>query len=233
MRFLSLLFLTVMVEAREVRLLRLEGPEDMPAHLYLIGKGVETELDLPKLSPSSRRASLGKDACVLQLAKEKPTPQKPIPADVPSISIPEGEADLLLVLLIGQSSLGVRAIAVTLPDTHTQAGALLYFNLQPRALSIGLGNSSPVTVTLGNSCSVLPPVPVDRPFAVRLDLASVEPGQPPQPFVRATWVRAKNGRHILFVVNDPDRVTPRIIAVPDTEPPPTPPVPPVQPLHGR
>lgn len=221
-RALILSLLPVLALAREVRLLRLEGPDTLPARLFVVGAGVESELDLPLLSPSSRRVSIGKEACVLCLAKDKPTPKQPLPADAPTVQIPAGEDDLLLVLLGGPGSLGIRAAPVALPDARGAAGALLWFNLQPRTLYVRLGDAAPVAVPSGTCRVTLPPVAPDAAYPARLDLDPVERGQDIQPFVRATWVRAKHGRHLSFVVTDPDRIVPRIISVPDIEAPPEP-----------
>lgn len=225
-RALLLSLMPILALAREVRLLRLEGPDDMPGRLYLVGEGVESDLDLPLLSPSTRRVAIGGKACVLYLAKDKPTPKQPLPADAPMVQIPAGEDDLLLVLLAGPGSLGIRAAPVALPDARGAAGALLWFNLQPRTLLVGLGNAAPVAVPSGTSRATLPPVAPDATYAARLDLAPLEQGQDPQPFLRATWVRAKYGRQISFVVTDPDRTVPRIISVPDIEAP-------AEPVNGK
>jgi len=221
-RALLLSLMPILALAREVRLLRLEGPDDVPGRLYVVGEGVESDLDLPLLSTSTRRLMLGNGACVLHLAKDKPTPKHPLPADAPMVQIPAGEDDLLLVLLAGPGSLGIRAAPVALPNASTAAGALLWFNLQPRTLYVGLGNATPVAVPSGTSRVTVPPVAPDAIYAARLDLAPLERGQDPQPFLRATWVRAKYGRHISFVLTDPDRIAPRIITVPDIEAPPEP-----------
>lgn len=222
---LLLALMPVLALAREVRLLRLEGPDTLPGRLFVIGPGVESELDVLMLSPSTRRASIGKEACVLHLAKDKPTPKQPLPADAPAVQIPAGEGDLLVLLLSGPGSLGIRALPVTLPDARGAAGALLWFNLQPRTLHVGLGNAQPVAVRTGTCGVTLPPVPPDAPYAARLDLDPVDAGQDIQPFVRATWVRARYGRHLSFVLTDPDRLVPRIISVPDIDAPPEPVIP--------
>lgn len=219
---LLLSLLPLLALAREVRLLRLEGPNNLPNRLFVIGTGVESELDLPLLSTSTRRVSIGKEACTLYLAKDKPTPKQPLPADAPVVQIPAGEDDLLLLLLTGSGSLGISATPVALPDARGAGGALLWFNLQPRTLYVRLGNAAPVAVPSGACRVTLPPVAPDVAYPARLDLDPVERGQDIQPFVRTTWVRAKYGRHLSFVVVDPDRIVPRIISVPDIEAPPEP-----------
>ena len=62
---LLLCLLPVLAPARELRLLRLEGPEDLPSRLFVIGEGVEAQLDLPLLTASERRATLGSEARLL------------------------------------------------------------------------------------------------------------------------------------------------------------------------
>lgn len=222
---LLLCLLPVLAPARELRLLRLEGPEDLPSRLFVIGEGVEAQLDLPLLTASERRATLGSEARLLYLAKDKPSPRQPLPADAPSVRIPAGTDDLLLVLLQGPGALGLRASPVALPDARASAGALVWFNLQPRGLTVRLGAAAPVVVPPGSSRILLPPVPPGSSFPASLDLAAAEAGADPQPFVRTTWVRARHGRHLYFVVADPDRIVPRIISVPDVGEP-EPPAPP-------
>lgn len=219
---LILALMPVLALAREVRLLRLEGPDALPGRLFVIGQGVEAELDVLMLSPSTRRTSIGKEACVLYLAKDKPTPKQPLPADAPSVQVPAGESDLLLLLVTGPGSLGIRALPAAVPDARGAAGALLWFNLQPRTLHVALGDAKPVAVRTGTCVVTLPPVAPDAPYAARLDLDPAEVGQDVQPFVRATWVRARYGRHLSFILTDPDRVVPRIISVPDIDAPPEP-----------
>lgn len=223
MRLLPLLLmLPLAAAAREIRLLRLEGPESPPPRIFLVGPGVEGELDLPLLSPSVRRLAVGEQALELRLLKDKPAPREPLPADAPVARIPAGKDDLLLILLAGPGSLGFRAEPVAMPPRSGSEGALIWFNLQPRALHVTLGDAPTQVVAPGASRITLPPVAPNLPFAARLDLEPGLDGRATQPFVRATWVRSERGRHLSFVVADPDRVAPRIISVPDPEEAPPP-----------
>ncbi len=232
MRLIAILLsIPLAAAARDIRLLRLEGPESPPARIFLVGPGVEGELDLPLLSPSSRRLAIGEQALELRLARQRPSSREPLPADAPVARIPAGKDDLLLILLAGPGSLGFRAEPVSLPPRVGSEGVLVWFNLQPRALHVALGDAPPQVVAPGSSRAILPPVAPGLPFAARLDLEPGLDGRRTQPFVRTTWVRAESGRHLSFVVADPDRAAPRIISVPDLDgkPPPGEPGPAVRP----
>ncbi len=230
----ALLLLPLLAVARDVRLLRLEGPENPPPRLFLLGTEAEGELDLPLLSPSTRRLTIGEGALELRLLKAKPAPREPLPADAPLVRIPAGKDDLLLILLSGPGSLGFRAEVVSVPPTAGAEGALLWFNLQPRPLHVRLGEAAVTVIPPGASRATLPPVAPGAPFAARLDLGSGPEGSEVRPFLRATWVRAPRGRLLSFVVADPDRAAPRILSVPDSdEPAPVAPPPPKFPATGR
>ena len=230
----ALLLLPLLAVARDIRLLRLEGPENPPPRLFLLGTEAEGELDLPLLSPSTRRLAVGEGALELRLLKAKPAPREPLPADAPLIRIPAGKDDLLLILLAGPGSLGFRAEVVAVPPSAGAEGALLWFNLQPRPLHVRLGEAAATVIPPGASRATLPPVAPGTPFSARLDLGSGPEGREVRPFLRATWVRAPRGRLLSFVVADPDRAAPRILSVPDPdEPAPAAPPRPQVPAAGR
>lgn len=229
----ALLLLPLLAVARDIRLLRLEGPENPPPRLFLIGTEAEGELDLPLLSPSTRRLAVGEEALELRLLKAKPAPREPLPADAPLIRVPAGKDDLLLILLAGPGSLGFRAEVVGVPPSAGAEGALLWFNLQPRPLHVRLGEAAATVIPPGASRATLPPVAPGTPFAARLDLGSGPEGREVRPFLRATWVRAPRGRLLSFVVADPDRAAPRILSVPDLDEAPAAPPPPRAPAAGR
>lgn len=229
----ALLLLPLLAVARDIRLLRLEGPENPPPRLFLLGTEAEGELDLPLLSPSTRRLAVGEGALELRLLKAKPAPREPLPADAPLIRIPAGKDDLLLILLAGPGSLGFRAEVVAVPPSAGAEGALLWFNLQPRPLHVRLGEAAATVIPPGASRATLPPVAPGTPFAARLDLGSGPEGREVRPFLRATWVRAPRGRLLSFVVADPDRAAPRILSVPDLDEAPAAPPPPRAPAAGR
>lgn len=229
----ALLLLPLLAVARDIRLLRLEGPENPPPRLFLLGTEAEGELDLPLLSPSTRRLTIGEGALELRLLKAKPAPREPLPADAPLIRVPAGKDDLLLILLAGPGSLGFRAEVVGVPPSAGAEGALLWFNLQPRPLHVRLGEAAATVIPPGASRATLPPVAPGTPFAARLDLGSGPEGREVRPFLRATWVRAPRGRLLSFVVADPDRAAPRILSVPDLDEAPAAPPPPRAPAAGR
>lgn len=229
----ALLLLPLLAAARDIRLLRLEGPENPPPRLFLHGTDTEGELDLPLLSPSTRRLAVGEGALELRLLKAKPAPREPLPADAPLIRVPAGKDDLLLILLAGPGSLGFRAEVVGVPPSAGAEGALLWFNLQPRPLHVRLGEAAATVIPPGASRATLPPVAPGTPFSARLDLGSGPEGREVRPFLRATWVRAPRGRLLSFVVADPDRAAPRILSVPDLDEAPAAPPPPRAPAAGR
>lgn len=221
------LLLAAPTSARDVRLLRIEAPEDAPARVFAVRGESASEIDTPRLSPSRRRLAVGPEAARYHLALERPTRDKPLPADAPAIDLPAGEEDLLVILFPreGAGPLAVRGLPVAIPRDPARAGALLWLNLTPRVLLVNLG-AGPSQVPPGQGRLLVPPVATGKPHPVLIDLAAAKPGEEPQPMVRATWIRRELGRQYLFVLPDAERESPRIVSVPDLdEGPPSPKVP--------
>lgn len=228
MRPLLLLLLSACpVLAREVRLLRIEAPEDAPALVHVVRGETATEIDTPRLSPSRRRLQAGPEAARYHLAVEKPTRERPLPAEAPFFDLPAGQDDLLVVLYPreGAGPLAVSGFPVAVPRDPARAGTLVWLNLSSRELRVNLG-AGVVRVPVGQGRLVLPPAAPGKPYPVHIDLAAAKVDEEPQPMVRATWVRRDAGRQFLFVLPDVERDVPRIVSVPDLDdPPPAPPAP--------
>ncbi len=233
MRFLILLLLPLALAARDVRLLRIEAPEDAPSRVFVVRGEVAFEMDVPRLSPSRARLRVGAEAARLRLALERPTRERPLPADAPSIDLPAGEDDLLVVLFPreGAGALAVQGLPVALTRDPARAGAFLWMNLSDRTLLVRFGPAL-TAVPPGQGRLAVPPVAPGGAFPVLIDLAARQPADEPQPMVRATWTRHDSGRQLMFVLPDAERVVPRIVSVPDVEPPAAPPGPEGRPGDG-
>lgn len=230
-----LLLLAAPLAARDVRLLRIEAPEDAPALVFAVRGETAFEIDTPRLSPSRRRLQVGAEAARLHLALERPTRERPLPADAPAVDLPPGEEDLLVILFPreGSGPLAVQGLPVAVPSGPGRAGALLWLNLSPRVVLVNLGSGA-TPVPPGQGRLILPPVPPGKPHPVLIDLGPARAGEESQPMVRATWLRRDAGRQFLFVLPDAERDVPRIVSVPDLdEPAPAAPPPPKAPATGR
>ncbi len=220
---IPLILLLPSLAARDVRLLRIEAPEDAPSLVFAVRGESVAEIDTPRLSPSRRRLAVGAETVRLYLAWERPTKEKPLPADAPAIDLPAGEEDLLVILYprAGAGPLAVQGLPVAIPRDPARAGALLWLNLTSRVVSVNLG-SGPTLVPSGQGRLVVPPAAPGKPYPVLIDLGPAKPGEEPQPMVRATWIRRDAGRQFLFVLPDAERDSPRIVSVPDLDdgPPP-------------
>jgi len=220
---LPLLLLPLALVARDVRFLRIEAPDDAPSRIFVVRGESVTESDLPRLSVSRARCVVGADACRLRLALERPTKDRPLPADAPLVDIPAGAADVLVILIPreGAGPLSVQALPVEAPNDTARPGAMVWLNLFPRTLLVRLGGPV-VQVPPGQGRLVLPGVKPGEAYPVHIDIASERPGDEPDPLVRATWVRGQVGRHYQFVLPDTERLSPRIVSVPDIDAPPQP-----------
>ena len=218
---LPLLFLPLALAARDIRFLRIEAPEDGPSRFFVVQGESITESDLPRLAVSRKRCAVSADAVQLRLALERPTKDKPLPADAPAVDLPAGTEDLLVILLPkeGKGPFSVQAQSVAAPNDAARAGGMVWLNLFPRTLLVRLGGPV-VQVPPGQGRMVVPGVKPGDSYPVYIDMAPPKADEEPDPLVRATWVRSQTGRHYLFVLPDEARITPRIVAVPDVEAPP-------------
>ena len=216
-----LLALSASLGARSVRLLYVDAPADAPPHLHLVvGKEV-AKVDLPRLAISTGKAEVPSGAVRLFLALQAPTRREPLPADAPFVDLPPGEQDALVVLMPNgkQGPLGFTAQAIDFSPLRLPDGGVLWMNLSRRALEARLGSSSS-RVAPGQSRVMTPGVAPGGVYPVLVDLAPGPADTEPLPLLRATWVREPNRRQLLFVLEDPDRPVPRVVAVPHRTPPP-------------
>lgn len=207
--------------ARSVRLLYVEAPESAPAALFVVvGKEV-SRVDLPRLAISSGKAEVPDSAVRLRLAERAPSREYPLPADAPAVDLPPGSGDVLLVLLpSGQpGSLGLRAQPVDFSPARLPDGGVLWLNLSSRVLDARLGSAG-ARVPPGQVRPMVPGAAPGAAYPVLVDLAPSEPGVEPTPLVRSTWLRDPGRRQLLFVLDDPGRAVPRVVAVPHRPPPP-------------
>lgn len=209
---------------RSLRLLYVQAPDEAPASVFLVvGKEVK-EIDLPRLSISSKRLTVPAGPARVYAATKAPTKAEPLPADAPFVDIPETMADVLVVLLpTGDPGvLSFRMLPVEFSRGKAPEGAVLWFNLSTRTIFAKLGAVQAAVAPRQTAIMVPPGKPGDI-YHVLVDV-SPEAGETESvPLMRSSWVKEPGQRHLLFVVPNPERKVPRIIAVPERmEPEPEP-----------
>jgi hypothetical protein len=207
--------------ARSVRVLYVDAPEDAPGSLHLVvGKEV-SKVDVPRLAISSGQVKVPSSALRLRLAEKPPTREQPLPAEAPAVDLPAGVNDILLVLFpLGKPGpLGFRAQAIDFSPARIPDGGILWLNLTRRGLRARLGSATTV-VGPGQVRAMEPGASPGGTYSVLVDLVAAEAGEEPLPLLRATWIRESGRRQLLFVLDDPDRTVPRVVAVPHRLPPP-------------
>ncbi len=201
---------------RSVRLLYVQAPDDAPASVFLVAGKEAKEIDLPRLSLSTKRLALPAGLVRVYAATKAPTKAEPLPADAPFVDIPEAMNDPLVVLLPsgGTGPLAFQMLPVEFSRTKAPEGAVLWFNLSARTVFAKLG-AAQATVAPRQSVVQSPPGRNGDVYHVLIDV-SPEPGETDNvPLMRSSWVKEPGQRHLLFVVPDPSRKVPRIVAVPD------------------
>ncbi len=218
---LLFLGLSASIPARTVRLLYLEAPEDAPGALHLVAGKEVAKVDVPRLAISSGQAQVPSAAVRIHLAEKAPTREHPLPADAPAVDLPAGDQDLLLVLFpTGKTGpLGFGAQAIDFSSARIPDGGILWLNLSRRTLQVRLG-SAVMAVPQGQTRAMAPGVAPGGSYPVLVDLAPLDSREEPLPLIRATWMREPGRRQLLFVLDDPSRLVPRVVAVPHRLPPP-------------
>lgn len=209
---------------RSLRLLYVQAPDDAPASVFLVvGKEIK-EIDLPRLSISTKRLSLPAGTVRVYAATKAPTKAEPLPADAPFVDVPDGMNDPLVVLLpSGEAGpLAFRMLPVEFSRTKAPEGAVLWFNLSTRAIFAKLGSAQAVVAPRQTAIQLPPGKPGDA-YHVLVDVAPEAGETDSVPLMRSSWVKEPGQRHLLFIVPDPTRKVPRIVAVPERmEPEPEP-----------
>jgi hypothetical protein len=218
------LFLTCLVavvsaqegSARSLRLLYVQAPDDAPASLFLVAGKEIKEVDLPRLSISTKRLALTTGTVRVYAASKAPTKDEPLPANAPFVDIPDGMNDPLVVLLpTGEAGpLAFRMLPVEFSRTKAPEGAVLWFNLSGRTLYSKLGTAQAIVAPRQTAIQLPPGKPGDV-YHVLVDVAPEQGEEESVPLMRSSWVKEPGQRHLLFIVPDPDRKVPRIVAVPE------------------
>lgn len=210
--------------ARSLRLLYVQAPDDAPASVFLVvGKEIK-EVDLPRLSISTKRLALPAGIVRVYAAAKAPTKDEPLPADAPFVDIPDGmNAPLVVLLPTGEAGgLAFRMLPVEFSRTKAPEGAVLWFNLSGRTIFSKLGTTQAI-ITPRQTAIQLPPGKAGDIYHVFVDVAPEAGETESVPLMRSSWVKEPGQRHLLFIVPDPDRKVPRIVAVPERmEPEPDP-----------
>jgi hypothetical protein len=202
--------------ARSLRLLYVQAPEDAPASVFLVSGEGGKEVDLPRLSISSKRMALTTGSVRVFAATKAPTKAQPLPADAPFVDIPKGMNDPLVVLLPtdGAGPLAFRMIPVDFARTKAPEGAVVWLNLSTQTLTSQLG-SSRATIAPRRSVMQMPSGKTGDVYPVSVVLASEHGETEGLPLMKSSWVKEPGQRHLLVIVPDPNRSVPRIIDVPE------------------
>ena len=203
--------------ARSLRLLYLQAPEDAPAHVFLVVGKAGKEIDLPRLSISTKRMELPAGVVRVYAATKIPSKANPLPADAPFADIPGGMNDPLVVLLPtgGAGPLAFRMMPVEFARTKAPEGAVVWLNLSTRAITSQLGSSRAV-VAPRQAVIQLPSGRTGEVYPVSVALAP-DPGETEGvPLMKSSWVKEPGQRHLLVVVPDDRRNVPRVIDIPES-----------------
>jgi hypothetical protein len=202
--------------SRSLRLLFIQAPEDCPNSLFLVAGKEVKEIDLPRLSISSKRFGLPAGPVRVFVAEKAPTKAEPLPADAPFIDIPDTMTEVLVILLPnGQKGhLAFRMLPVEFSRGRAPDGAVVWFNLSNRTVHAKLGTAQGV-VEPRQSLIMIPSGRMGEVFPVVVDVSPLSGETDNVPLMRSNWVKEPNQRHLLFVVPDETRVVPRVMAVPD------------------
>ncbi len=202
--------------SRSLRLLYVQAPEDAPAHVFLVvGKGGK-EIDLPRLSFSSKRLVIMDGNVRVYAAIKAPTKAQPLPVDAPFADIPKGMNDPLVVLLPtgGVGPLAFRMIPVEFARTKAPEGAVVWLNLSTHPLTSQLGGSR-VSVAPRQAVIQLPSGKTGEVYPVSVVLAPEHGETEGVPLMKSSWVKEPGQRHLLVIVPDPNRSVPHIVDIPE------------------
>ena len=132
-------------------------------------------------------------------------------------------APLVVLLPTGEAgALAFRMLPVEFSRTKAPEGAVLWFNLSGRTIFSKLGTAQAI-VAPRQTAIQLPPGKAGDIYHVLVDVAPEAGETESVPLMRSSWVKEPGQRHLLFIVPDPDRKVPRIVAVPERmEPEPDP-----------
>jgi hypothetical protein len=201
---------------RYLRLLFIQAPEDCPNSLFLVAGKEVKEIDLPRLSISSKRFGLPAGPVRVFVAEKAPTKAEPLAADAPFVDIPDNMMEVLVLLLPnGQKGhLAFRMLPVEFSRGRAPDGAVVWFNLSTRTVHAKLGTAQGV-IEPRQSLIMTPSGRLGEVYPVVVDLSPANGETDNVPLMRSNWVKEANQRHLLFVVPDETRVVPRVMAVPD------------------
>jgi hypothetical protein len=202
--------------ARSLRLLYVQAPEDAPASVFLVSGEGAKEIDLPRLSISSKRMALTAGNVRVFAATKAPTKTLPLPADAPFVDIPKGMNDPLVVLLPtgGAGPLAFRMLPLDFARTKAPEGSVVWLNLSTHTLTSQLG-SSRATIAPRRSVMQMPSGKTGDVYPVSVVLAPEHGEIEGLPLMKSSWVKESGQRHLLVVVPDPNRSVPRIIDIPE------------------
>lgn len=199
---------------RTVSAVFFDAPPNAPKKMFAhIGKE-SFEIALPSMNLSDR-IEIPSGEVVMQMT-HSPVPEGTvIPPTAPSVRIPEDWADVVLLVAANPQSQGdfpIKILPVNASPGVFKPGQLLFFNLTKAQLAGKLGSST-LRVKAGSSVVVDPPAKADEDYPVEIDYLPPNSTEP-LPLSRTVWRNEVQMRHLMFILDDKDRMVPRIWSVP-------------------
>ncbi len=190
---------------RTCRIVFLDRPENAPKSLHLFDGVTSQEVELPSmnLSPSYK---LAPDVTQLKLLISKVGDPKEVPADAPSVDIPSGYTDFLLLVLSDPDNKisPVKMEAVNLVSDHFKVGQTLWSNRTDKTIQGKLGDQA---LSLEPESSKIVDAPVSENGVATSGYYSasftyqIQDQGAFEPITEQQWWHDAKSRHLGFIVN--------------------------------
>jgi hypothetical protein len=229
MRLLTLLVLLLITlplaaqkkasKERSCRIIYLSAPAGAPTKLHLFDGKTSQEVELPRMNLSGPY-TLPPGRLNLRMVSEPVANPKKLPKGAPHAVVTTNVRDFYL-LVTTDSKNTIAPVSLRLINANTDRfsnGQILWLNLSPHT----------VKGTVGNQKLRLPPQsrriikpPANSRATCPVDLSFIITGDKRRhPLCETSWLHDPRTRMIAFVFTEKGRRTPRVLAFPDSRPPP-------------
>lgn len=200
--------------SREVRAIYFSGYGGSLTSVYIVGAGVEAEMELPQrnLSPA---VEIPKGELSLVALPKPPASLEEIPQGAPRIRIPESWQHCILIFISDPNNpvFPARVIPINGGGKDFPKGSTRVYNLSNFIVG-GKFNEERVVVKPGKIVTFGAPIRDFGSYPVTIDFLS-EGDSKPTPLVRSKWQHYPEERQILFVVPQDGKARPLIRGVRD------------------
>jgi hypothetical protein len=206
--------------SRTCRVLFLARPADAPKNLFLFDGSASQEVELGSMS-FSPVYQLPPGDITLALLSQPPAPaagnNRPpvIPSGAPKAAVKEAIADFYLIVSSDPANTvaPVRMQVINANAGSFKTGQMMWFNLT-ESLVGGIVGSNKLRIQ-PNSREILD-APANGPEDYPVNIHFLPPGkQLTEPLCETRWIHDPRSRSVFFVYNEPGRIVPRIIGIPD------------------